>query len=449
MTQDLRSSLEDLVAEGPPRLVPRELAQAAWSQGRRRRRLRLATMTTLVLVLLGVGVGVGVGVDPFHSHSPRFPPADGSGGVGGEPAVGGYPERIGHQWWVRDLPAKPGPLALLMQRVVHHGTYDQFVGWEAVSESGQRWHLAGIFGGNDDYPSLSPDGRKLAYLSGVDGPYVIRDLVSGRVTTFPSVGSAIPRGSSTYSTQGQSPSYWSPDGKHLVLDGFPRDLTHHGRALVLGMDGSVQLEHGRGWPAGWLDASTVVWLTPKTYGGREPVRVTVRIRDLSGTVERSVTLSTPLRPNLGQWAGAVSPDGTEILVLTHESDFNTVFRRFSLADGRPVGPPMPVDYLGSTCAATWRSSTPVIPVLEGDNVYPGALSSTGVKRLIAIEPRVGSECVVWAADALTGTRHGMLFGLSMTPWTWWWRELLLGFLVTGLLIWFWGRWTVVRRRRGS
>lgn len=281
--------------------MPLELAQVAWSQGRRRRRLRHATAATVVLAVLGVGAATL----PFIHQPLPFAPADG----GGSTAVEGYPERIGHQWWVRDLPAKPGPMALLMQRVVHRDTYDQPAVWEAVSESGQRWRIPGVYGGYDDYPSLSPDGRRLAYLSGARGPYVIRDLVSGVVTTFPSVGPAVGTSERTYATQGQAPAFWSPDGQHVVMAGFRNEPSLSGRALVLGIDGSVQLAHGRGFPAGWLDAQTVVWLAPETYRGSKPVPVDVKFTDLSGRELRSVTLATPMRPASlhGQWSSAVSP----------------------------------------------------------------------------------------------------------------------------------------------
>lgn len=442
MTQDLRTSLEELVADGPPSLMPYELAQAAWSQGRRRHRLRQATAATVVLAVLGVGAAAV----PFIHQPQRFAPADG----GGSPAVEGYPQRIGHQWWVRDLPAKPGPMALLMQRVVHRDTYDQPAGWEAVSESGQRWRIPGIYGGNDDYPSLSPDGRRLAHLSGARGPYVIRDLVSGQVTTFPSVGSAVGSSETTYVTQGQAPAFWSPDGQHVVMAGFRDEPPYSGRALVLGVDGSVQLAHGRGFPAGWLDAQTVVWLAPETYRGSKPVPVDVEFTDLSGRALRSVTLATPMRPASlhGQWSSSVSPRGAEIQVI-QDSTFSTVIRRFSLADGEPIGRAMSITDIVPACALAWADSTPVISVLEQGIAYPAQLTSTGAKRLIAIEPRVGSQCVVFAADALSGSRQGMPFGRSMAPWTWWWREILLAVLLTGSLVWFARRRIVVRRRRGS
>jgi hypothetical protein len=439
MTQDLRSSLKDLVAEGPPNLVPHELAQAAWSQGRRRRRVRQLTIAALVLVV----VGVGAVTVPLANHAQLFAPADG----GGSSTVTGYPERIGHQWWLRDLPAEPGPMALLMQRVAHRDSYDQPLGWEAVSESGHRWRLPSVVG--DDVPALSPDGRRLAYLSGVQGPYVLRDLVTGRTTTFPQIGTGAIPSKTKYTSTGQSPAYWSPDGRHLAMSGFRNDSSYTGRALVLGVDGSVHLLRGRGFPAGWADSSTIVWLSPTTYRAHKPAPLPARFTDILGRVKHSLSLDTPMRTGtLHQSSGAVSPNGAEMLVVQSRR-FDDLIRRFSLTDGRQIGRAMPLDNLEPVCPVALSRSTPVATVLDQDNGYPAQLSSTGAKRLVAIEPRLGSECVVWAANALDGTRQGKLFGLSMVWWTWWWREILLGALLLVGLVWFARRRVAAQRRRST
>jgi hypothetical protein len=437
MTKDLRSALKDLVAEDPPNLVPHELAQAAWSQGRRRRRVRQLTIAALVLAV----VGVGAVTVPLASHSQLFAPTDG----GGSTSVGGYPERIGHQWWVRDLPAKVGPMALLMERVVRN----EYGGWDVVSESGHRWRLPSVVG--DDVPALSPDGRRLAYLSGVQGPYVLRDLVTGRTTTFPQIGTGSIPSKTEYTSTGQSPAFWSPDDRHLVMSGFRNDHALTGRALMLGVDGSVHLLRGRGFPAGWADSSTVVWLSPTTYRAHAPIPIPARFTDLLGRMKRSLSLATPMRTGtLHQSSGVVSADGTEILVVQEQQGgFDNVLRRFSLADGRQIGPAQRIDNLVSACPVALSRSTPVAPVYNQDDAYPADLSSTGAKRLVAIDPWVGNECVIWAANALNGTRQGMLFGLSMVWWTWWWREILLVALLLAGLVWFSSRRVAAQRRRST
>ncbi|HEX6231868.1 MAG TPA: hypothetical protein VFZ63_01960 [Jiangellaceae bacterium] len=48
------------------------------------------------------------------------------------------------------------------------------------------------------------------------------------------------------------------------------------------------------------------------------------------------------------------------------------------------------------------------------------------------EPGIGSYCITWASDAISGERRGGLFGLSTAWWTWWWREIVVGLLLVGL-----------------
>jgi hypothetical protein len=436
MSVDLREALEDLVSDGPPSGSSLEVGQRAWAAGRRRRRMREVRMVAAVLLI----VVLGALTLPLVRQADPVEPTDDDGFV----SVHGYPERIGHQVWVGDLPSAPGPLAMLIERVAHHATYDQPLGWDAVSESGQRWHLAELHSENDDWPALSPDGRYLAYLAGVHGPWEIRDLVTGHVIRFPTVGSALGRPTTRYQTEGQSPWYWSPDGKHVVITGFRRD--HAGRGLVLGLDGAVTLLHDTGLPAGWLDDQTMVWLAPSRSGGGKRATVQVRFVDLRGTVERSVTLARHLPPLLDQWAGAVSADGRQIAV-TSSGNFADQVARFSLQTGRQLGRVDLGEQLGSTCATAWAGSHPVLPVLDDDDVYPGIATPNGFRRLVAIEPRLGPECVVWAQDALDGTRHSMLFGLSMAGWTWWWREVAIGLILFISSVGFVSRWMAVRRHR--
>ncbi len=126
MSSDLREPLHDLVSEVPRHVASPDLAAAAWAAGRRRRlRRRVAsTAVTLTLVALVVGSLLAFSVGPRIVQ-----PA----GAGASPKVGGYPQRIVHQWWAPALPARPGPVAGLVYRPSPN------LQWDAVSEHGQLW----------------------------------------------------------------------------------------------------------------------------------------------------------------------------------------------------------------------------------------------------------------------------------------------------------------------
>jgi hypothetical protein len=196
----LHDLLDDLARTEP--VAAPALAERAWTAGRRRRlRVRLQA---------GIGVAAALAllalvVPPVTQGVPAAPFARGSGA-----AVDGYPERIGRQWWVRDLPDRPGPLAAVLER-----TGD----WYAVRADGHRWRLPEDERGIQ-VVALSDDGRLLGHLQAPHGPYVVHDVVSGRRTRFPDVkGHLGITERSRFQVHAQTPARFSPDGRYLLLLG--------------------------------------------------------------------------------------------------------------------------------------------------------------------------------------------------------------------------------------
>ncbi len=433
MTSPLREALDDLVADVPAHIVTDDIGTRAWASGRRRRVRRWAANTALAFAFLGV---LTVAVVPLV-RDPRTHPADSSGA-----AVDGYSQRIGHQWWTPDLPDRPGPVAAVVNVVDHHSTADEFAGWHAVAGDGRRWRIPVANDMAEEvHPTVSPDGRAIGYLAGNAGPYVIHHLGTGRRTEFPQVGSGITTVRTPYWAAMQAPSFWSPDRNRVLLTAGRRDPSDSGTGLVLDLDGSLRPTTLRGWAVGWIDDTALAWLDwppdkklSETPGATPQVHMT----SLDGTVRRSI----PLRPSqpwqtdgFSQWTGAVSPDGTQLLVRDA-----ALLRRFSLADGRETPGPVPVDGISAPCGAAWAGAVPTVPVDDDTGARSAAVRGHELDPLVVTEPSLGVHCVTWASDALAGGPHWTPFGRSTWWWTWWWREIAIGLLLTGACAWAVRRW---------
>jgi hypothetical protein len=332
--------------------------------------------------------------------------------------------------------------------VTEHQSYDEPDGWYAVSETGHRWRLPMRRNGDDSYPTVSPDGRRIGYLADDGGPYVIHDLVTGKRIEFAEVGGGVNMVHTRYFVSGQTPSFWSPDGTRLLLSGGLRPAVDNG-ALVLGVGGSVvHVPSGAGMAAGWVGVDRLLWLTwpVEQQDLNDPgADVVARVTRLDGEPIRTVTLrpSSPWQGTLmGQWTATASPDGTQILVLDAGPFDTALVRRFSLADGTESADPVQVSRLAVPCGAGWAGSAPAIPVMDGTgNATTAVLKEGQVRPVAVVEPGLGSRCLVWAANALKGHARGGLLGMSTAWWTWWWRELFALVLVAS------GVWMAVRWRR--
>lgn len=370
MTQDLHDRLSDLADEVPTHVVAD--AGAAWRTGARRRTTHRIGITTAVLVMFALAAGAVAWlpgrVAPVRPASPH------------SSGVDGYPEDVAQPWAERDLPEAPGPMAEVYER--SGGS------WWVASADGRTWRVPQE-GMIDSYPpALSPDGRRLGYLAD-RRTYVIRDLGSGEVTTYPGIADggtdqARPR----WFLASQAPGYWSPSGDRLLVRvGYGAD------ELVLDRDGTMTPIRHAGFPAGWVDDDTLAFLT--TDGrGRHP---RLELAGLDGRDRSSVSLDLPRRTSvaISQWSGSISPDGT--LLALQDADATGDVRIVQVSTGRVLRHQSAA--VGDTCLVSWRDNEPVL-------ARGGSLVSYTNHVVTTYDPGLESACVLAAADALTGERHG-------------------------------------------
>ena len=417
---DLRDPLEpvldDLVAEVPSYVVPD--ARAAWGAGARRRRLRRSGAVAAVVVLVALTAGL-VDVLPRSSD---VPPADGERG-----GVDGHPSRIEKPWFLRDLPARPGPLAATVE--LDDGRF------LAVSAGGEVWRIPQDAETRDFFPSLSSDGRMIGYLRD-GGTYVVRDLVSGQETAFGDIGDnrAFETRTETWWTQEQVPGYWSPDGSAHLLRAWRRDDDHPRVIALLGTDGSIRevaVPAGEAHPLGWLDDDVLGWLVVDGEGGASAASLVVT--DESGDEMRREPLEIAARllGDVSQWSGSLSPGRDRLSVTLAGRDRRSVVATFSVADGAALDRTSLDVEAWTPCATGWRDDQVVVPVLDG---APRLITASG-ESLVVTDPALGAYCVMTAADALGGDRHRAVADLFGTGWlSWHWREVLLGGAATLLAI---------------
>lgn len=427
---NLHEPLSDLVAEVPQHLVTDDLPRSAWRAGRRRRlRRRAAVAGGTAAVIALVAPSIPWAIESISSSEPA--------GNHLAPAVDGYPERIGHQWWLRELPDKPGVLAGVLTRNPDDGTVPYSV---AVSESGHQWRIPDAGGRTDNRPTLSNTGRYLGYFAGEDRPrFVIQDLTTGERTQFDRV---VPHTSGVrpYMVHAQTPAFWAPDDSRLLLFGITAvPGTHH----LLGLDGSLQHVRVKGWPIGWVDGGHLAWLDTTQRPSGAVTTATVLVTDTAGVVERSVELALPhvFREGRSQWSAAVSGDGASLVLVEREFVSDGTVHQFSLQDGSAIAEPVRVVGLDNVCQLGWAGATPVVPT------YPdraegriATLARPGDQSLVVAEPGGDASCLTLASHAAAGDPRGGLLDRWTAWWTWWWRELLLVLGTLGLLV-------ALRRRR--
>jgi hypothetical protein len=432
MSHDLGTPLRDLVRDVPDHLDSAQLARTAWTAGRRRRIRRRWLAGAACLAALTV---LSVAITSVLRAGQVAQPAGGASG----PRVGGYPERILHQWWIRDLPTTPGPVAGLVD-----GSDSR---WKVVSATGHLWRLPAPPTPGDEYPTLSPNGRYLGYLTGARGSFVIHDLVTGHVITYRSVGSG--SGTPSYHDPrplyvvGQTPGFWSPDNTRLLMWGglWSDRRGDRGKTLLLDLHGHARLlPVPTKWnPAGWASPHRLVWThgpTRHVPGGR---LTDVEVTNLAGTPVRSFSLRVPLpvgATSQSQWSWTTSPNGSQLL-FTAEPDPPEEAGyaiRYSLANGSKISTSRVTD-LWQPCGGGWAGDTPVAPAILADGNAAATVQATRQpSRLSVTDPQLKSYCILWAADALAGVRHGGLFGTATAAWTWWWREALILTTAIGLTV---------------
>jgi hypothetical protein len=367
---------------------------------RRRWARALSGLLVLAAVALMVSaVGVGAGGWPWEEP---------------EQQADGYPQRIERPYVVRDLPAKPGPLA---------GLVEAGGSWFAVSPHGRMWTLTDEFEEGDVQPALSADGRVLAYLRESEngfGEYVLRNVVSGELTAFPAVSSSAVASDAAFYVAPQQPAFISPDGDQVLVRGGRSDDSRSTDGMLIDADGVSQIYvRGIGWPAGWSDDGRLTWVvTPSVMEPTDSVEVVTTTDTGEELDRREVELRH--RMTLTQWSPLLSPDGSRMVLVGESGGWVTV----SLSRGQQAAAGGTTGVHG--CQPSWRDDELLFTA-------DGALRDRQNHAVVVADPSLELTCSVWAADALAGGEHqgltGRVFGTD-TAWpTWRWRELAAGGLM--------------------
>lgn len=407
MTHDL---LDDLVRDVPRHVRPD--VDRAWRAGTRRKRRSLAARAAggVVVTLVAATALAGIG-----SQRPVAPADTGD-------AVSSHPTFVARPILMADLPERPGPMAAVLVTDV--------AGVVVVDGDGRSWRLPGLQDGGGFIPSLSRDGRRIGFMEPFgahESQFVILDLMTGARTEFPSVGDNIGDATQTYMMFGQTPSYWSPDGRWLMThakrtDGSPGNI-------ALGVDGEIRVLDDLGRPAGWVSNDRLGWLTDD---GR------LVVSDLDSSTRADVRLEQKPSGDLDQWSAQLSPDGTQLAVSffargrgvleTYDVGSGRARRRLDIDRGL-FSPPV---WVGSR-VATWTSRG-LVDAVTGSLVIEYSSHWADV---------LGGQ---WASDALAGEDSSGpgLLAWPYWQWLWWWHWLVVAsFAVALLLVLLWSY------RRGS
>ena len=465
MSRTLAEALDELAEQIQPTDVGRDLAGVAWRQGRRRRLRSRAGRTAAVAAAVVAAVALAL---PGSLLRPVPPAGDGE--------TVGHPQRIAKPWHISDLPLHGEPLAGIAFGVEDHGRAPGSGSWYAVGQDGDVWHLPV----QRDFlaatvPAVSADGRRIAYTDETTRRYVIRDVATGRLTSFPTVGTqelyrdVEPEPTSfepSYRTGFQTPAYFSPDGTRVAVRAYA------GKAgapllLVLGDDGSLREVP---WAeeltlAGWLDDDEILALRPLELAGGgaadalQPERLTLdgRRTPLARLSGESAAVASAA---LDQWSPSLSPDRRTLLLALDATGADAVgpegdgrrITTFDLASGAQqtsawTGPAETDKAFAVGTPVEWRDRTWVLPRLEAEGLRLGPEGEADPSRaLVVTDPRLHLTRLDIADDALSGPAHTSIWGTSVSTLSWRWPEALL---VAGgalaVLLWL-GRRRSVRTR---
>lgn len=431
-----------LAPTGPAAEVADPVGES-WRLGRRRRLQRgtVAAAGTLAALLAVATLVLG----PSRLLTNQSFPASG----GHTSGVTAHPQRIGHQLWVRDLGDRAGPIAALIR--VEDGGGGQ---WQALSPTGERSALKESADMWDNYPAVSRDGNRIAYLQTDQNRLVVLDLRTGARWVFADIGGQVSAGPSTGQTERkyqlfqQMPSTFSPSGDAVVLP------TSAGTTVLDLTDSSVHVVKGMDQAAGWADDDRLIGRTfdpaSDPFDLSEGLTLSEWKRSTGTTTTLGQVRLTGVNTSaslLGQWWGSIRGDGTLWLNLADDGVMRQWVAGLSLADLSPVdltGQRVPSLTLNEiqpiTGGISWQGQAPAaVPDAAGSEFRTVVLGSS-LRPTTTSEPSVGLQQIIWAQGALDGDASFSLWGTNAGWWTWWWKEVALGVLTLIALLWW-------RRRR--
>lgn len=419
---DLRDVLDGVVRE--PATAVRADAAAAWREGRRRRVSKRVGVAAVVSAVIGGALATS----PLLSRLPgAISPASGSGGT-----VREHPARLEHAYWDDEQPPVTGPLAGVVRR-----SAEDKDGWYTVSPKGHLWRLDT---GGEAVPSLSPDGSHLAYMRGTwfDATYVVANQVDGTTTRFRQIGTGAHDtrvedfdDDHRYFHDGQSPTFWSPDGVALLLRvGLtdPDSPEPEPAAAILSTDGTLvtvpqPAGAGAAHPIGWVDAHHVALAASES----DQANVRTWIVDIrSGQVVRSFTLEDGGGDTrTDQWLGSLSPDGNELATAAIGDHGIRLYSTRGPVSGDLVTELPTIATTADACQPSWSSSELYVPTYPTPDGNASILARANGEVTIVADPRLDIACSTWARTALDGQVHvslgARLFGQQNTWLSWHWR----------------------------
>ena len=436
---NVREVLDDVIRDDAHEVSVDALG--AWQEGRRRRtRRRVGTVAAVVVVIVGAGLASLAVVD-------GRPNAVGPAGGTSDDIATEHPQRLDYAYWDDDQPRVTGPLAGVVQR-----SGEETSGWYSVSQEGHLWRLDSE---TDTIPSLSPDGRHLAYLRGgyEDAVYVITDQVDGTEVTIPEIGPSTATSDTPYFHSDQAPSFWSPDGSSVLVRIGKYDADASGpdpAAAIVGTDGTftvVPPPEGAGdgvVPLGWLNDDRVVLASSERQG-----KVHIWIVDVDkGLWDRDFDLESGAARfrETYQWFG--SANGRLLVVASEEQ-----VRYFALEptlQGRVYSTSTGVPNAADSCPSTWADGVYVPTATDRDTGESAILVRAQGGTTVLADPRLDIVCSSWAASAIDGPAHQSwgtrLFGDDSSWISWHWREVTLAAAVGLVLLLAAGGLVFLRRR---
>ena len=240
----------------------------------------------------------------------------------------------------------------------------------------------------DNYPAWSPDGTRIAFVSGRDVPGLWRHREAG-LYTMAADGAGVRRLSADGDSVAWQPPAWSPDGRALAVTarrpGEASEGLYLAQADGVGLRRLSDTVSGGAWSP---DGTRLAFAQPEGAGlalytiganGKYPQRVTVTPR------------WQPRHGTAGGWIHTLawSPDGSKLLYACGPEHFCVV-----TLDGQPVSGPCPGRVDGTVCYS--RDGVAVETSLVGDRA---AWSPDGARIAVASrpEPRVYNRIILYSA----------------------------------------------------